>query len=118
MSNITNIVIQLIGGIMGASLFGLFYLKITKKKPSRNVLIGVASLISLFFAVASEYSPILTIITLLVGLPIFYGSLTEENEFLNKAYNNMKFSGVFKIIIIVLLVLTAFYFISYATSPQ
>lgn len=118
MSDTTNVVIQLTGGIMGAALFGLFYLKATKKKPSRYILTAVASVISLFFAIASEYPPILTVITLLVGLPIFYGSLTEENEFLNKAYKNIKFSGAFKFIIIALLVLTIIYFINYASSSK
>ena len=115
MNNGVEIVMQLGGSIIFAIFFALFYKKIFKKKISRYWLTLVASMIGLIFSISSDFSIISTIILFFIGLPIYYCSLTEENNLLKQAYK-IKLSGTFKFIVTALLVSVTVYFINYGYS--
>jgi glycerol uptake facilitator-like aquaporin len=112
-----NIIIQLVSGIMAASFFAFFYNNLVKKKPSRVILTIIASVTNLFMGFASDFSILLKIILFLIGIPIYYYSLTDDNEWLNEVYKS-KISKFFIFIVLILIIAVTIYFINYNQNPK
>jgi len=112
-----DIITTLISGILFASFFAYFYYNIAKKKPSRNILTIIASAIVLFMSFCSDFSLPIKIILPLVGIPMSYYSLTEENNLLKEIYQT-KMSKTFVFIIFIAITLTFIYFINYSRTPH
>lgn len=112
-----DIITTLISGILFACFFAYFYYNIAKKKPSRITLSVIASIIVLLMSFGSEFSLPIKIILPLIGIPLSYYSLTEENNLLNEIYKT-KMSKTFVFIIFLIISITFIYFISYSRTPH
>ena len=112
-----DIITTLISGILFACFFAYFYYNIGKKKPSRITLSVIASIIVLLMSLGSEFSLPIKIIISLIGVPLSYFSLTEENNLLNEIYKT-KMSKTFVFIIFLIIFLTLVYFINYSRTPH
>lgn len=111
-----DILVTLISGIFFASFFAYFYYNIAKKKPSRKTLTIIASIIILFMSFGLDFSLPLKIILPLIGIPMSYYSLTEENNLLKEIYQT-KMSKLFIFIIFGIITLTLIYFVNYSRNP-
>jgi hypothetical protein len=94
-----NYVIQIAGTILFTCLFALFLLKTTKRKPTHITLTGFATLLHIVLEFGAERSLPLSILSVAGSIPIYYFSLVESNEFLQKCYET-KISKPLKIFII------------------